>query len=75
MVSIAEIGSVVREEEHVVPTIELSAQPLEAVPQGSLEEVPTGETPTEMAPEMSIEECFEKDLIEEVQIEEAVDIP
>ena len=60
VVSIAETRPKVREEEHAVPTIEPMVQPLEGVTQGSLEEVPTSGTPTEIALEMSVEGCSEK---------------
>ena len=73
MVLITEMGSVIGEEEHAAPTIEPMALPLEAVIQDSLEEVPTSGVPMETVPKMSIEGHSEKDLIEEVRMEEAVD--
>ena len=60
MVSIAETESAVRKEEYATPTIKPTALLLEAVMQDFSKKIPIDGAPTEIAPEMSTEGCFEK---------------
>ena len=61
LVSVAEMESAIKEEEHVAPVVELMSPPLEAMAQASLEKVLIDGVPTKTAPKMSTEGCSKKD--------------
>ena len=75
MILIAKMRSAIGEEEHTAPTVEPTVVPLKVMIQDSPREVLIDGAPMEMEPEMSIEGCSKKDLVEVPRMEKMVDNP
>ena len=73
MVSIAETGSTIREEEHATPTIKPLALLLETVIQDSPEKISIDGVPMKTTPKINVEGCFEEDPTEVARMEKMVD--